>query len=101
MGVFRPGFLSARHAERLGIYPVSLEQFPEIAPFLFGRAAALAHVAMVLGHEPDQVIPLKPLHDLFLRGPERSVGRQRIRRRWLIGIHASPRSSASIRPSSP
>jgi hypothetical protein len=63
VGVFRPGFLSARHAERLGIDPVSLQQFPEIAPFLFGRACCFAHVAMVLGHEPDQVIPLRRPHD--------------------------------------
>jgi hypothetical protein len=81
VGVFRPGFLSARHAEQLGIDLVPLEQFPEIAPFLFGGARSFAHVAVVLGHEPDQVIPLKRLHDLFLRGLERPRGRQRIRRR--------------------
>ena len=61
MGVFRPGFLSARHAERLGINLVPLEQFSEIASFLFGRACCFAHVAMVLGHEPDQVIRLRRL----------------------------------------
>jgi hypothetical protein len=42
---------------------VSLEQFPEIAPFLFGRAGYFAQVAMVPGHEPDQTIPPRRLHD--------------------------------------